>query len=317
MLEHPPSAQDTADPANGPDERRFISSDRLTAKRRIRTRIDLRAVIERVEQTERWGGARKNSAAPHGGDGDDRHFLPVPAPTEKPMQYTDRDIASPVGARGGSVNTDEASARKFVAERNIQDGSAAGAVGIGASTIEPAAAARDIVHFDASSIRADATHADGTGAAGTGANGTGAVDTGELAALVLQGKQTYIPEAMHVPAATAQEISARQQPFHADGTHREFQLNRARLFHPPAMERWNLRRAAISVTLAIVLLILYLGYVGDAFNGVLPDFLRHRPLPLEERLRDRPSALESTRTRSEAPCAFSPLTYSGVFHDAL
>ena len=66
-----------------------------------------------------------------------------------------------------------------------------------------------------------------------------------------------------------------------------------------------------------VFVVLYAVYIDGSFNGILPDFLQHRPTPVDQRLRNAPVGRQTAQTRTEAPCAFAPLTSTGVLHDAL
>ena len=85
------------------------------------------------------------------------------------------------------------------------------------------------------------------------------------------------------PAAAPSSASPDQDalpPRHEQGE--DFEHNREQLYHPPVQTiSGRLKSLATVLTIALLLMVLYTGYVNGLFNSVLPETLQHHASGLQ------------------------------------
>jgi hypothetical protein len=94
--------------------------------------------------------------------------------------------------------------------------------------------------------------------------------------------------------------SAASQPdAEAAAAHRDadsFRKNRAQLFHPPPERRRSpLQLVAYALTLFIMVIALYVLYVGGALNSILPSSLQYQRPSLDQQLQRSVTMLDTKR----------------------
>jgi len=85
-------------------------------------------------------------------------------------------------------------------------------------------------------------------------------------------------------ANTATEVAEQIAQTETDDV---FLRNRTQLYNPPEERpNANLKVAALFVTLALVIVLLYLAYTNKLFNQYLPPGWEYKPIPIEEQLNE-------------------------------